>query len=75
MSLPVETADRKLVLRPGPVIGLDMGLNTLTTIRDGDEATEIANPKPLPAALAELRRVNQALARSRKVYGRHKPGS
>ncbi len=73
IAFQVQTADRKPSLRPGPVMGLDMGLNTLATIWDGDEVTEIANPRPLQAALAELRRVNQALARSRKVHGKNKP--
>ena len=71
VSFQVETAERKPALRPGPVIGIDMGVKTLATIWDGDEGTEIANPKPLQAALSELRRVNKAIARSRKVHGRH----
>ncbi len=75
VSFQVETADRKPALRPGPVIGIDMGVKTLATIWDGDEVTEIANPKPLQAALAELRRVNQAIARSRKVHGKNKPSN
>ena len=75
VSFKVETADRKPALRPGPVIGLDMGLNTLATLWDGDEGTEIANPKPLQVALAELRRVNKAIARSRQVHGRNKPSN
>ncbi len=56
-------------------MGIDMGLQTLIILRDGDEGTEIAHPKPLPTAPAELRRVNQALACSRQVHGRHKPGN
>ena len=73
IAFQVQTTDRKPALRPGPVIGIDMGVKTLVTIWDGDEITEIANPKPLQAALAELRRVNKAIAGSRKVHGRHRP--
>lgn len=75
VSFQVETANRKPALRPGPVIGIDMGLNMLATLWDGDEVAEIANPKPLQAALAELRRVNKAIARSRKVHGKNKPSN
>ncbi|MCY4521391.1 MAG: RNA-guided endonuclease TnpB family protein, partial [Caldilineaceae bacterium] len=71
IAFQVQTADRKPALRPGPVMGIDMGIKTLATLWDGDEVTETANPRPLQAALAELRRVHQALARSRKVHGRH----
>ena len=72
VSFQVETADRKSALRPGPVTGIDMGVKTIATIWDGDEVTEIANPKPLQAVLSELRRVNKAIARARKVHGRHR---
>ena len=60
IAFQVQTADRKPALRPGPVMGIDMGIKTLATLWDGDEVTEIANPRPLQAALAELRRVHQA---------------
>ena len=71
VSFQVETADRKPALRPGPVIGIDMGVKMLATLWEGGEVAEIANPKPLQAALADLRCVNKAIARSRKVHGRH----
>ncbi len=75
IAFQVQTADRKPALRPGPVIGIDMGVKTLATIWDGDEVAEIANPRPLQAALAELRRVNQAIGRLRKVHGKNKPSN
>ena len=72
VSFQVQTADRKPTLCPGPVVGIDMGIETLVTLWDGEEVTEIANPRPLQAALAELRHVNKAIARSRKVHGPNK---
>jgi putative transposase len=72
VSFQVQTADRKPALRPGPVVGIDMGIETLATLWDGEEVAEIANPRPLQAALKELRHVNKAIARSRKVHGPNK---
>ena len=46
----------------GETLGIDMGLKTLATLSDG---VKIANPKPLKAALAKLRRLNKKLARQK----------
>ena len=48
------------------VVGVDVGISELATTSDG---ARYANPRPLGAALAALRRVNKAIARSRKVHG------
>ena len=53
-------------------VGLDMGIKVLATLWDGDERADIANPRPLQEALAELRCIDQAIARGRKVHGTHR---
>ncbi len=63
---------RKKGQRPGPTVGIDMGIQVLATLWDGDEQTEVENPRPLREALAELRRIDKAISRSRKVHGRHR---
>lgn len=52
-------------------MGIDLGLQPLATIRDGEDVAEIANPKPLQSELAELRRVNKVIDRLSKVHGNH----
>ena len=48
----------------GPVNGVDVGLHTLAYCSDG---RRFLNPRPLQRALGQLRRVDQAIARSRKL--------
>ena len=54
----------------GETVGIDMGLTVLATPSDGDP---IANPKALAAALAELRSLDRAIARSRNKHGKKRP--
>ncbi len=68
----MDTGEPEPPQRPGPTISVDMGLQTLATLWDGDEQTEIENPRPLQEALAELRHIDQAIAHSRKVHGTHR---
>ncbi len=53
-------------LREGATVGIDLGLQTLATLSGG---TVYENPRALQAALADLRRVDKAIARSRKAHG------
>jgi putative transposase len=72
IAFQVDTGQPTPAPSPGPTIGVDMGIHTLATLWDGDKRTEIENPRPLQKALDELRRINQAIARSRKVHGTHR---
>ena len=72
IAFQVDTGEPVPPRRPGPTIGIDMGIQTLATLWNGDERTKILNPRPLQEALAELRRIDQAIARSRKVHGTHR---
>ena len=51
----------------GPTVGVDVGVGTMAACSDG---TKIENPKALASALRRLRRVDKAIARSRKVHGK-----
>ena len=70
-SFTVDTCRPAPDLRPGPDIGIDMGVKTLATLWDGEEETKIANPKALADALKSLRRLDKAIARSIHTHGRH----
>ena len=69
-SFTVDTCEPAPNPRPGPDVGIDMGVKTLATLWDGEEKTEIANPKALEQALADLRATQKAIGRSVKVNGR-----
>ena len=45
-SFTVDTCEPAPDTRPGPDIGIDMGVKTLVTLWDGEELEEIANPRP-----------------------------
>ncbi|MXZ25600.1 MAG: transposase [Caldilineaceae bacterium SB0665_bin_21] len=72
IALQVDTGEPEPPRRPGPTVGIDMGIQVLATLWDGDERTKILNPRPLQEALAELRRIDQAISRSLKVPGKHR---
>ncbi len=64
ISITVETEDTEAVDNSThPVIGIDVGINTLATLSDG---TKYENPRPLRRDEKKLKRQNRAL--SRKVY-------
>ena len=69
-SFTVDTCLPAPEARPGPDIGIDMGVKTLATVWDGEAKTKIPNPKALEQALAALRATQKAIARSVKVNGR-----
>lgn len=52
----------------GRVVGVDMGVKALATCSD---ATVYANPRAEAAQRRKIRRYNKALARSRRLHGRH----
>ncbi len=56
-------------LRAGDAVGVDMGVKTLAFLSDG---TQYENPKPLKGALAALRRIDKAIARSRNTHGKNR---
>ena len=66
-SFQVDTGCAPPPLLAGAAVGIDMRLETLTTLFDG---TVYATARALQAALAELRRVDKAIPRSRKAHGR-----
>ncbi|MXZ25990.1 MAG: transposase [Caldilineaceae bacterium SB0665_bin_21] len=73
IAFQVDTGEPAPPKRPGPTVGIDMGIQVLATLWDGDERTKILNPRPLQEALAELRRIDKAISRSIKVHGKHLP--
>ena len=72
-SFTVDTCLPAPEARPGPDIGIDMGVKTLATMWDGEEVEEIANPKALARAQKSLRRLDKAIARSIHTHGKHNP--
>ena len=53
--------------KPGPAIGVDVGVETTAVCSNG---LQVANPRALSAGLKRLRRLDKAIARSRKVHGK-----
>ena len=72
IAFQVDTGEPEPSKRPGPTVGIDMGIQTLATLWDGDKRTKILNPRPLQEALAELRRIDKAISRSIKIHGKHR---
>jgi hypothetical protein len=56
VSLTVETERPNLEPILGPVIGVDLGLNSFAVISDGVHEEAVAAPKPLGRSLRLLRR-------------------
>ena len=63
----VEDGQKPLAVKDGPTIGVDVGVGTMATCSHG---TTVNNPKALASGLKKLRRLDQAIARSRNVHGR-----
>ena len=66
VSIGVDTGTTPPPKRIGESVGIDMGVRTLATLSDGNV---IENPKALTLALALLRRVDKAIARSKNIHG------
>ena len=69
VSIGVGTRATPPPKRTGESVGIDMGVKTLATLSDGNV---IENPKALTLALASLRRVDKAIARSRNTHGHNR---
>ena len=63
----IEDGQQAPPVKPGPTIGLDVGVGTMAVCSDG---TTVENPKALATGLKRLRRLDKAIARSRNVHGR-----
>ena len=63
----IEDGQQAPLVKPGPTIGLDVGVGAMAVCSDG---TTVENPKALATGLKRLRRLDKAIARSRNVYGR-----
>ena len=63
----VEDGQELPPVKEGPIIGVDVGVGTMATCSDG---TVVENPKALSRALNQLRCIDKAIARSRKVHGK-----
>ena len=63
----VEDGQKPLAVKDGPTIGVDVGVGTMATCSRG---TTFNNPKALASGLKKLRRLDQAIARSRSVHGK-----
>lgn len=72
IAFQVDTGGPAPSRHPGSTVGIDMGIQVLAMLWDGDKRTKILNPRPLQEALAELRRIDKAISRSLKVHGKHR---
>ena len=63
----IEDGQEPPPLKNGPAIGVDVGVGAMAVCSDG---THVENPRALVRGLNRLRRVDKAIARSRKVHGR-----
>ena len=72
-SFTVDTCQPAPAPRPGPDIGIDMGVKTLAVVWDGGKKTAVANPRALASKLKSLRRLDKAISRSIHTHGKHKP--
>ena len=54
-------------MKEGPTIGVDVGVGVMATCSD---EMVVENPRALTTSLKRLRRLDKAIARSRKVHGR-----
>ena len=69
VSIGVNTGTTMPPKRIGESVGIDMGVRTLATMSDG---TVVENSKVLALALASLRRVDKAIARSKNIRGHNR---
>ncbi len=62
------------VALPGSRVGVDVGVRRLATVADADGVVieQVPNPRPLDAALRELRHVSRARSRCRKGSRRYR---
>ena len=63
----IEDGQQAPPVKPGPTIGVDVGVGTMAVCSDG---TKVENPKALASGLKRLRRLDKAIARSRNIHGK-----
>ena len=63
----IEDGQPLPLVKSGPTIGVDVGVGTMAVCSDG---TTVDNPKALASGIKQLRRLDKATARSRKVQGK-----
>ena len=68
----VETGEEPPPVKDGETVGVDVGVGTLAVCSNG---LRVENPRALNAGLGRLRRVDQAIARSRNVHGGGNPSN
>ena len=70
----VARPQRPQVAHPGSRVGVDVGVRRLATVAgaDGTVLERVPNPRPLDAALAELRHVSRARSRCTKGSRRYR---
>ena len=68
----VEDGQEPPPVKEGPTIGVDVGVGTVATCSDG---TLVENPRVLATSLKRLRRLDKAIARSRKLHGKAVPSN
>ena len=72
-SVAVETEAAPHIEPEVEACGIDVGITTLASVAySNGERETIANPKPLAGALADLRRVDKTIARSKNMHGTNK---
>ncbi|QZA09115.1 IS607 family element transposase accessory protein TnpB [Mycolicibacter heraklionensis] len=70
----MQRPQRPNVAFPGSRVGVDVGVRRLATVANdtGEVIERVANPRPLDAALTQLRRVSRARSRCRKGSRRYR---
>ena len=68
----VETGEEPPPVKDGDTVGVDVGVGTLAVCSNG---LRVENPRALNTGLRRLRRVDQAMARSRNVHGGGNPSN
>lgn len=70
----VQRPQRPTVVHPGSGVGVDVGVRRLVTVasEDGTVLEQVPNPRPLDAALKELRHVSRARSRCTKGSRRYR---
>ena len=63
----VEDGQEHPPVKDGPTVGIDVGVGMMAVCSDG---RTVENPRALAGALRRLRRVDKAIARSRKAHGK-----
>ncbi len=63
----IEDGQEPPPVKAGPTIGVDVGVGTMATCSDG---LTVENPRALYSGLKRLRRLDNAIARSRNVHGK-----